>query len=353
MKQWKLERLSLHLLSIALLLAGFCSTLWTSQQAQALELTTNVRIAQMVRSTAFTSNISGAPSLTLTSNVYQWIAPRFDTVTVRDGQFFEYTFSVENIAGNNALDSRIPTFYNPNAGATENWIPIGQKIEQGDNSVALVHVYGYIQSNQTWNNIVLRGEVNTSFLENERAVPGYLVIYDYVSPNGGSYVDFTAVINAINNLKTSTDYNGQLLQAIENTLLRSRDFQEDWKDEIIEAINSNATANADKEQQAGEEATTEGQDAADNAQDESNATGQSLLSALAGFVTAITAVNPGSCSLNGQINNNVNLGNLNFCETNPPSFITIIGSIILVVIMIPYVRYMFNKFIGIIRSFQK
>lgn len=101
------------------------------------------------------------------------------------------------------------------------------------------------------------------------------------------------------------------------------------------------------------------QDAANNsatsggssASDSQTAT-SSLLSVIASGVGAITSASPTNCKINGNMGN-LNVGNIDLCANPVPTFMALIGSIIAVLVVLPLVILLFNRFISIIRSFQR
>lgn len=102
----------------------------------------------------------------------------------------------------------------------------------------------------------------------------------------------------------------------------------------------------------------ETQDAADNSHnagdsstsDATSAT-SSLLSVIGAGIGAITTASPTNCRINGNMGN-LNIGNIDLCANPVPAFIAVIGSIIAVLVVLPLVIVLFNRFISVIRSFQ-
>lgn len=82
-----------------------------------------------------------------------------------------------------------------------------------------------------------------------------------------------------------------------------------------------------------------------------NAT-SSLLSVITSGIGAITSASPTNCKINGNMGN-LNVGNIDLCANPVPTFMSLIGSIIAVLVVLPLVIVLFNRFISIIRSFQR
>lgn len=106
------------------------------------------------------------------------------------------------------------------------------------------------------------------------------------------------------------------------------------------------------------ETKQETQDAADNSStaggssssDATSAT-SSLLSVIGAGIGAITTASPTNCRINGDMGN-LDVGTIDLCANPVPAFVAVIGSIIAVLVVLPLVIILFNRFIGIIRSFQ-
>lgn len=143
--------------------------------------------------------------------------------------------------------------------------------------------------------------------------------------------------NMLNNLNSNTDNVnnnlGQVKGAIENLQQQQQQQVAQEKQEV---------------QDAADEAADSGDQSAADAE---NATA-GLISVIGGFVNAITSATPTNCKINGKINNSFNMGELDLCSMPVPSFVQIISSLILIAICIPFAIVMFNRFIGLFRSFQ-
>lgn len=129
--------------------------------------------------------------------------------------------------------------------------------------------------------------------------------------------------------------------------------------ESLQSINNNLNNVNNSINNINNDVENSTQDAADesadsgeqSAADAENATA-GLISVIGGFVNAITSASPSDCKINGKINNSFNMGELDLCSMPVPSFVQIISSLILIAICIPFAIIMFNRFIGLFRSFQ-
>lgn len=95
----------------------------------------------------------------------------------------------------------------------------------------------------------------------------------------------------------------------------------------------------------------EGQDTTGTNQGVSDDNYSSLLDIFSGFITAITNVSGGTCtiSLNTDF---ANLGNVDLCTYDPPSYIQIIGSIILILLFVPLSMALIKRILKTIQELQ-
>lgn len=146
--------------------------------------------------------------------------------------------------------------------------------------------------------------------------------------------------------KGDTDYSGSLSNINSGiTNLNSKLNQTNNKiDSIQNSLNQAKTDTQNAQNQA--------DSSGDTATNDSETATTSLLNTITGAVTAISSVSPSNCQLNGNMGH-INLGNMDLCDNPVPSFITIIGSLLMVVMIVPLAIHLFNLFISITRSFQQ
>ena len=101
-------------------------------------------------------------------------------------------------------------------------------------------------------------------------------------------------------------------------------------------------------QDAADDSATSGSSSSSSSQTATS----SLLSVITSGIGAITSASPTNCKVNGNMGN-LNVGNIDLCANPVPTFMTLIGSIIAVLVVLPLVILLFNRFISIIRSFQR
>lgn len=121
--------------------------------------------------------------------------------------------------------------------------------------------------------------------------------------------------------------------------------------DIVNAINDAAGNITDTESQATQDAADNASDAGSSSAASAESATSSLISVIGGFVSVITSAQPTNCVINADMNH-INMGNLDLCANPAPSYVQIIGSIILICAAIPLAIVLFNRFIGLFRSFQ-
>ena len=78
----------------------------------------------------------------------------------------------------------------------------------------------------------------------------------------------------------------------------------------------------------------------------------SLLDIFTGFISAISGVSPGSCSI--SLDTNVgDLGDVDLCAVDPPSWIQIVGSIIVILLFVPCSMALINRILKTIQEMQQ
>lgn len=152
--------------------------------------------------------------------------------------------------------------------------------------------------------------------------------------------------------KSETDYSGALsglstgITNLNSKLNTTNQKLDDVKNEIKKGNDKDDQDRQDL-QDSQDDLDNTGQDASDDA---ANAT-QSLLTIIGQFVTAVTTASPTNCKINGNMGN-LDVGEMDLCSNPVPTYMQIIGSIIAVLVIIPLCIVMFNRFVGIVRSFQ-
>lgn len=113
----------------------------------------------------------------------------------------------------------------------------------------------------------------------------------------------------------------------------------------------NSSDTLEQEKQNVNNASNNGNNSANSSSSDATTATTSLLSALSGFANVIINVNPSDCAIDADMGH-VDFGEIDMCSQDPPAFISIIGSLFLIAVTIPYCYFMFKRFINIFRSFQ-
>ena len=120
---------------------------------------------------------------------------------------------------------------------------------------------------------------------------------------------------------------------------------------LLDTVDS-TEANDYYEQQNQGNDNIENQDTTGTNQGVSDDNYSSLLDIFSGFITAITNVSGGTCtiSLNTDF---ANLGDVDLCTYDPPSYIQIIGSIILILLFVPLSMALIKRILKTIQELQQ
>ena len=106
-----------------------------------------------------------------------------------------------------------------------------------------------------------------------------------------------------------------------------------------------------KEEDAANDAVSDSETSGSDSSSDATTATSSLISVIGSFVGAVTTATPTNCRINGDMGN-LDVGTIDLCANPVPTFVQIISSLILIAICIPFAIVMFNRFIGLFRSFQ-
>lgn len=111
-------------------------------------------------------------------------------------------------------------------------------------------------------------------------------------------------------------------------------------------------SNVNKEQaEATQDAADDSSNAGSSSESSAEAATSSLISVIVGFVNVITNAQATNCKINMNTTQ-LQVGEIDLCANPVPSYVQIIGSLILICAVIPLAIILFNRFIGLFRSFQ-
>lgn len=114
--------------------------------------------------------------------------------------------------------------------------------------------------------------------------------------------------------------------------------------EIADAVNN-------QQKQETQDASDDSSAVGSSSSSDATTATSSLISVIGGFVSVVTSATPTNCLIDADLNH-IDMGNIDLCANPVPSYIQIIGSIILICAVIPLAIILFNRFIGLFRSFQ-
>lgn len=115
---------------------------------------------------------------------------------------------------------------------------------------------------------------------------------------------------------------------------------------------SDSSANVlQQEKQDVQDAADNSESAGDSSSSDAEQGTSSLISAIGSAVSVISSASPTNCRINGDMGN-LDVGQIDLCANPVPTFIQVIGSLILILITVPLCITLFNRFIGLFRSFQ-
>lgn len=140
----------------------------------------------------------------------------------------------------------------------------------------------------------------------------------------------------------------QAVQAVVSSLKASIDTKLNNIDDKLQDILDEIGKEEDAANDAVEGSETAGGDSSSDAETATS----SLISVIGSFVGAVTTATPTNCRINGDMGN-LDVGTIDLCANPVPTFVQIISSLILIAICIPFAIVMFNRFIGLFRSFQE
>lgn len=243
-----------------------------------------------------------------------------DTVLDIELTFYRNSNTTSTHAGVNGIES-----------LSSNWALMSYEYQQLNSNTGVIHLFVKSLTNNNSQHILISGHQNFFYVlqPGDRVAGANVGIYAI----NNTVADYSSIVNAIQSQPNYTQNLNNINNGINN-------------------INNSINNINDEEQDATQDAADTAADSGDqSAADAENATA-GLISVIGGFVNAITSATPTNCKINGKINNSFNMGELDLCAMPVPSFVQIISSLILIAICIPFAIVMFNRFIGLFRSFQ-
>lgn len=250
---------------------------------------------------------------------------RFDLpndLTLKPGDYIETSLIIRNSNNDDSLDFRFAPFRG--SGLTGHGVSLlSMETERSTNNQSVVRLLFVVEGSTNWT--------------------GTKLVYLYSSRcstcniawTGAPNIEVTGGVTNLYRKKSETNY--------------SQDLQ-DLKNGVTNIGNKIDNMNKDVENKTEQNAQNAQNQGNDSSQSATNAS-SGLINAIGGFVGAITTASPSNCIINGNMGN-FNMGNIDLCANPVPTFVQIIGSLVLIAICIPFAIIMFNRFIGLFRSFQ-
>lgn len=323
----------------------FCAVFVMSHNTQALTLTQNVRLVGVYSAglTAYGSLIS----VTNAASVYGgnsgvWVEDfyiTFRNLACTPGDLLQVNINLFNVNNDNALNAWVSSLY----GGDSDFSFIETEYQNLDQNTGQIKITLSCTNNfsRPLSQIRLDSATGSRFAlnANEYMTILYASRYRIVDPSVDAHEaaeNLYEINQKVDNIVSKLGNNAEALNNVNNN---------------IESVNDTLQQQKEEEQNALNDATTGAQDGADDSSEEATTATSSLISAITGFVSAITSASPSNCFINGNMGN-INMGMIDLCANPVPSYISVIGSIIVVMLVIPFCIIMFNRFIGLFRSFQ-
>lgn len=241
----------------------------------------------------------------------------------------------QNVA-NNSLDLSVGPMKSDTSGITL----ISAEVAQSSNTQTVVHFTFYVETTITVSNTSTYVTVGSTRGNDAN------IIWWFDTVSSASDIQAIGGISNYYSSKTSTDYSGSLGNI--NTGITNLNNKLNQTNNKIDSIQNSLNQAKQDTQSAQNQADSSG----DTATSDSETATTSLLNTITGAVTAISSVSPTNCKLNGNMGH-LNTGEMDLCNNPVPTFITVIGSLLLILAIVPLAIHLFNLFISITRSFQQ
>lgn len=286
-----------------------------------------------LRTLTFSTNNSDNCNNTNSTVYLQYI--RTSTFDIHSGNMI-FAVPFQNSDNNNSLDAYVPVnlnaaFYiSPGAGAS--LTVLDAEVVQNSNSQSTLYIL--VNSNGGYNN----SRITFSSPNYIQLRPKECIENGFVTDVGIDTVQLQDISGQLTTISNYLTWINTSLNEIKNR-------------PPAPTAQENADAMADEQEERTQSASDDAQSGADDSGEEAEAATSGLISIIGGFVSAITSASPSNCNLNGNMGH-LNMGLMDMCALPVPTFVQIIGSIILILVCIPFVIIMFNRFISLFRSFQ-
>lgn len=252
------------------------------------------------------------------------------------GDYVTADLMLRQNVSNNSLDLSV----GPMTSDTSGIRLISADVAQSSNTQTVVHFVFYVEQ-------TIRVTNNTTYVTvGSTRGNDANIIWWFDTVSSSSDIQAIGGISNYYTTKGDTDYSGSLSNINSGiTNLNSKLNQTNNKiDSIQNSLNQAKTDTQNAQNQADSSGGT--------ATSDSQTATTSLLNTITGAVNAISSVSPTNCQLNGDMGH-LNIGQMDLCNNPVPTFITVIGSLLLILAIVPLAIHLFNLFISITRSFQQ
>lgn len=106
-----------------------------------------------------------------------------------------------------------------------------------------------------------------------------------------------------------------------------------------------------EQQQQQQQALQQSSNQSDSSKEQATSSGSTLLQLFTGFVSAVSDASPSSCSLPLNFGHFA-VSDVDLCTLPVPSYVQVIGSLVVIALFVPFAVAMFRRFISLFRSFQ-
>lgn len=287
---------------------------------------------------SLTTNFDGSDNCsTLNPDYRRWIYTDWDSATMGADQYYLMSISFLNAAGNNSFDGRLP-------------IAVRSGFE---NSFTIVDVeVSNVSPSQSVMYLVLHRKNNTlptgTFPIQIFTQEDYFVLFQNECVSNGGWLtkikwnEQASLPNYTNQLNSINSSIQQILNTPQVTPQQINDVNNKL-DDLNTSVENRNRAEFDSVDNINNQTPSDISDSTD--QHTTN-----LMGIFSSFVSAVTAAGATNCNIVANWGH-LNLGTLNLCRDQPPAFVSVIGSIVLIVILVPCAYWLVMRILAEIRSF--
>lgn len=298
--------------------------------------TFNVGFNSSSLSTGFCNDATGTQWYT---SAYLGVNPS----VLNNSRYYLFALPFQNSQNNNSFDGYIPLSLKTQTGLNV----VYSEVISGSPSQQTLYFIVFVENAQTaanyWPQVVLSGSESIRLNPYECIQMGFYTRVDFPEVSSPNY---NASLNTISQQLSSIN---QYLQRILDKPTDAAVIEEQGEaiQGAINDLNSSVDERNQKEYDAVDNIDNQSTSDIPNSSDQQTT---NLLGIFTSFVSAITAAGATNCNITANWGH-LNLGVLNLCRDTPPAFVQVIGSIILIVILVPCAYWLVMRILSEIRSF--